>query len=779
MKQMDCSHKRARLKAPRFRGILALVFLVVCGCTKQTQLLSTHGLGDLTDGSETDDLDPNLDPTDRTPTSTDEPPANPLPETGNGESTDPVPVSTGWKALPLRSPAQLQAGLEGGEGFQMIQSMAYAQSNPETVYLVVDTSQVWKSTNGGSSWISKRNGFQANGGVSIGVDPKNENVIFVSGGLASGGSDVDGIYRSTDGGESWKLVQQTYYSKIEPGYDYGQGQHYVFDPSSFDGTQHQTIYAATNKAGLLRSLDGGVTWSVIALSGERIVDLDSVTINGQITLYAATGSGIYKIKTPRTTATSTKIGAGLNLTGNYPRSIAIDADNVNQITIYAAMGTDKIYKSTDGGANFAPAGNSGLPSSTIYQLIEITPTSPRRLYARAHLSGRYNPYVSTDGGATWSSPSKLDLGLLTTKSTAGSGNTYHGTPVIPHPTDPNVALANLNNTIMKTTDGGKNWEYSGNGYMGGRRAGNGTSAFFDPSNPNKMIFFLIDHGPIVTMDGGESWSLLPPPYIDGTTSQAGTVDPTNPDLVITATGDWTNHTLVRSTDGGQTWQKFTSIVDQIIHFSFDSYNPNTVYIGGVQRSLVSSNKGLSWQEIPGKTILISTLGSDGKSLVYARGEDSSGDLRIWKSLDYGGSWSQIGDASFNVVNDLEIDPFDPHQLVVASSGGIYRFNGTSWSQIARNAMGGFVREDFNGKTNFNVESIAMSSKDPGTIFAGLRCAGLGHCTNFIYRSTDYGKTWAPFLEGLTGYSNVWSLDVDPRHHRLHMSLDHGNYVYDL
>ncbi len=500
---------------------------------------------------------------------------------GNGASPD---DGEHWQALPLRSPSQMDQGLEGGEGFQMIQSMAYAPSNPQTVYLLVDTSQVWKSTDGGNSWVSKRKGFQSYGGVAISVDPKNENVVFASGSLPTGSSPVDGIYRTVDGGENWSLVKQTYFSKLEDGFDYCQGQHYVFDPTSFDGTRHTTIFAASHKEGLLRTLDGGESWESIGLANVRIVDLDSAWIDQKMVLYAATGSGLYKIENLQNAPASlTKIGNGLNLDSNYPRSIAVDSSNDSTSpTIYVAMGKDKVYRSTDGGLNFVQTSNLGLPDNVIYQIIEIsTSSTPKRLYLRAHLYGGFNPYYSTAGGETWSAPKDLDLDLLSTKSTGtGRGNTYHGTPVVPHPSQPNVALANLNNTIMRTSDGGVNWSYSGNGYKGGRRAINKTAAFFDRNNPLHKIFFLIDHGPIETLDGGLSWRLIDVPRNGSQTTPVAAVDPENSQLIITAVGEWESQFLIRSEDGGKSWTQFPTYSENFQYMAFDLVDPHTVVAAG-------------------------------------------------------------------------------------------------------------------------------------------------------------------------------------------------------
>ncbi len=111
-----------------------------------------------------------------------------------------------WRAIPLRSPSQAGAGLCGGEGMQLARSLTFAPSNPSIAYMGVDTSQVWKSTDGGNSWVPVCTGFRATGAVSVVVDPLNEDVVFATGASSENPNTPsgaqDGIYRTLDGGMS-------------------------------------------------------------------------------------------------------------------------------------------------------------------------------------------------------------------------------------------------------------------------------------------------------------------------------------------------------------------------------------------------------------------------------------------------------------------------------------------------------------------------------------------------------------------------------------------------
>src|SRR5574337_1149113 len=151
-----------------------------------------------------------------------------------------------WKAVPIRSLNQKNANMPGGEGMQMVQSIAYAPSNPDIVYLVSDTSQVWKSTDGGKTWNIKHKGFYANGGLSVAVDPCNENIVFVAGSIGypieryKPTNPLCGIFRTTDGGDNWKFVKKTLFFKRENG-DNG-GKYFAFVTPDSEKVKCKTIY---------------------------------------------------------------------------------------------------------------------------------------------------------------------------------------------------------------------------------------------------------------------------------------------------------------------------------------------------------------------------------------------------------------------------------------------------------------------------------------------------------------------------------------------------------
>ncbi len=677
-----------------------------------------------------------------------------------------------WERVPLRSLAQKNAGIYGGEGMQMVHSISYALSNPDIAYFVSDTSQVWNTVDGGNSWQSKRNGFRANGGVSLVVDPGNEDVVFVSGSRhkADGSlisSPVDGIYRTVDGGDTWELVKQTDYYRGK------EGQHFAFDHKSFEGKSHKIIYAGTHTEGLLKSIDGGDTWTSVGLTGIRILDIELNSNSSVSTLYVATnntkvhGHGLYKVIDDGTG--SIKI-TPLGDLPDYPRTIVLNAQNKTENDIiYAAVGKYKVYKSSEGGNTFIRKSKGLAVNNREYKNIDISPADPNYLYVRLSKCGTPNPFYSHDGGETWHKPKDLNIGKLIVKKPVSA---YRAICTAPHPIDRDVALGFMGSTITKTTDGGITWQYSGSGYMGARRGRGKSSAYFDPVNPKRKIFFLIDHGPALTEDGGDTWRFLPVPRIGGRTTPVGTVDPENPKIIITAVGNWGSQTIIRSADGGATWEVVNRSRDNYYFMSFHPQDSNFVYAGARSGSWISKDKGKSWKFIDRKSIR-AVFPKNG-DIVYAIEEIHNKKSILWRSHHRGENWIRITINPFKRVEDMDTDPQNSDRLYAATGNGFYVYDGKRWLETSKS--GGILFDAAFGRNSFSFKSVAINPMKPNIVYTGIWAPGKGHRDRFIFRSTNYGMTWEDIGYNLEGYSRVWSLAIDTVNSELHMSSDHGNFV---
>lgn len=663
-----------------------------------------------------------------------------------------------WTQVPIRSSAQKKMGLLGGEGMQAIMGIAYAPSNPQIAYLVSDTSQVWKSSDGGNTWYMQHNGFYALGGLSVVIDPYNEDIAFVAGSTGKTYEKASklpdpfgGIFRTVDGGKTWELVRRVDFFKTVIG-----GKRLVFDPRSFDGVKTKTIYAGTYREGLLKSIDAGNTWITLGLQDVSIHDV-KIHPKRPSTLFLATMGGLFKYEDDK--CKISKIGSGLP---DYPGTIAVNPNKPD--VIYAAVGKHGVYRSIDGGNNFVSR-NRGLPRKDCTN-ISLSPSQPDFLYVSMHRTTLLNPYWSHDGGATWHFPKTLDRGKL---SLVGE-HRFIGGPIEPHPNKPNIALATANGKarMIKTEDAGITWTYSGNGYTGGRKGvGKTSQAFF--AKPHQMIFFLIDHGPALTEDGGDTFRLLPiPRVLRRKTTPVGAVQPLdNANVIVTAIGQWSKQLLVVSKDKGNSWKIFQGTEDNYRFIAFHSQKPHIVYAQG----FISEDTGNSWRALSEKVRAVYSANGD---IVYSIGKFKKDMSVIKRSTDRGRTWQIPFDPlpiGPRAINEIDVDPTNPDRIYVASNKGFYIFNHKKKNWIKKGDKSGLMKDHF-GLMAF--KCVAVDPRHPEVVYTGKCAPGKGH-SNGIFRSTDYGASWQNITYNLGPDITVWSISVSPHDGTVYLGSSHGTW----
>ena len=692
-----------------------------------------------------------------------------------------------WQAVPLRTAAQKVASLTGGEGMQMIFGIAYAPSNPQTVYLVNDTSFVWKSIDGGKTWAPKHKGALAKGGVSIAVDPNNENAVFVAGSLQSAGrpfdsnTTADGIYRSVDGGENWLLVRKTPFYRLS---EAKRGTNFAFSGTG-------VICAGTYAEGILKSTDGGSTWiSLGSLPGvgnglgNEVMDIKIDPQNSSV-LFAATRSGLYKITDAgAVSAQVVKLGSGLPLdidtdtnpnNDNFPRAVAIDPGNPSVLIV--SNGRSGVYKSTDGGATFVVK-NTGITqlsqsASAITTALAMSPVNSKKLYVSLYGAGGRNIYYSDDGADNWFQPTSIDLeDLLSDLTDNNDQGTFLSTSIVAHPTLESVALARGagTNAVLKTTTGGTSWSYSGNGYTGGAFGGIG----WDYYDPNKFIIFLIDFGPMLTLDGGVTFKRLSVPRYNAITTPAGALEPTQiyaNQVIVSAVGGWSNQILIISRDGGSTWTQISGTDDDYDDaIYFHPGDPNIIYAGRYK----STDKGLNWIALSKKVIAVYPRNGD---TVYSAEYDSvtSRTTTVYKSIDGGQTWSAPYGTFSGNYHELKVSTDSNNQEIIyaAVSGGVNIWNSTSGRWELKNAANGLVLDRFG---SINVYSLAVDPNHTSVVYAGKFGAGMGY-SNGIFRSQDYGQTWENITYDLGPELNIWHLDVSPHDGYVYLGTPQGTWKF--
>ncbi|MFL6256857.1 MAG: SBBP repeat-containing protein, partial [Pyrinomonadaceae bacterium] len=241
-------------------------------------------------------------------------------------------------------------------------------------------SGLYKSTDGGTTFEAKASGLTIPVVTTLVINPNTPTTLYAGTQL--------GIFKTTNGGDSWTQVQGSPSTGLSTAIN-----KLVIDPSN-----PQTLYAATTSRGVLKTTDGGANWvqvnnglmqSGITLQ-PRTLALDP--LNPSIIYAGVSGftNGVYKSTDGGANWVSSSTGLTTTINGQTftPVINAILIDPASPSIVYAATGFG-IYKSTDGGANWAPA-NTGLANRNILALAS-RPGSPAAVLAGALVGG--DPFV--------------------------------------------------------------------------------------------------------------------------------------------------------------------------------------------------------------------------------------------------------------------------------------------------------------------------------------------------------------------------------------------------
>ncbi|HET9229013.1 MAG TPA: hypothetical protein VFR31_20210 [Thermoanaerobaculia bacterium] len=333
------------------------------------------------------------------------------------------------------------------------------------------------STDGGASWTLLY-GRSENIGHSAAFVPGSSSTYLV-------GTD-NGIYRSTDDGESWNFA------------DTGLSASLIED-LAVDPHRPGVLYAAAGTSGALhKSVDAGASWSRLNLGGVRDLALDPKTPS---LLYAAGTGGIYRSQDGGSTWVLIN-GAETNVS-----EIVVDPQTPS--TLYLA-GFRGVRKSVDGGISWSDAG----PDVALFvpTVLAIAPTDPRVLFAADFEHGLFK---TADGGATWT-PASID------------GSPFYPDHVTFEPRNANVVYAGNH----KSTDGGATWSPNAVGIPSGWGI---EGIAIDPSEPTRLYAAVSRRGIYRSTNGGVNWTLFDDGRLANLAVEQVVLDPVNPFLLYAGT----------------------------------------------------------------------------------------------------------------------------------------------------------------------------------------------------------------------------------------------------
>ncbi|HEX8190360.1 MAG TPA: FG-GAP-like repeat-containing protein, partial [Pyrinomonadaceae bacterium] len=295
-------------------------------------------------------------------------------------------------------------------------------------------SPVYRSADAAASWVASSDGFTASGALDFAVAPSNTSVVYAASNL--------GVYKSTDGGETWALTGTARASTAPL-----SARQVAVDP-----TDANVVYAVFNGGGVYKSTDGGLLYELknTGLSSNLVnaIAVDPVT---PTTLYAGTSFGIFKSTDGAGTWTRLPDTPGLN-----KPSVNRFAINPSDPQIVYAGSNLGVIKTTNGGASWASA-TGGLDFATVSALV-IDPANTSTLYAGV-TGFNTGVYKTTDGGASWTPAGN---GLTLPSGAAPSVNA-----LLLDPSGAGVVYAGTTGGgVYKSTDGGQSWAPANSGRKG-------------------------------------------------------------------------------------------------------------------------------------------------------------------------------------------------------------------------------------------------------------------------------------------------------------------------
>ncbi len=664
----------------------------------------------------------------------------------------------------LAEPYQIENDYYGGDCGQAPYNIAINPQNPDVLLIGSDMQSIYRTEDGGVTWKFSAYGVIPVGTQGLAFYPDDGNIAFalMGEGTYLGQKDYrvgQGLYKSTDGGINWVNVHPhiTGYSSFTR-----KGGSFAFGPVREDGKR--TVFAASYNGGVLRSDDLGDTWEYVDLKDKG---LGFIRAYDNIVITGANDYGIFISRDGGKTFENPDC-----FPNRHVLDVIVDPDDKKH---WYACVEDMVFESFDEGYTwdfmldvFELAGEC-YPDGTGWNQIRIgwlefmaPDENGNRTLLAAVKGGRYTIRYSEDRGKTWHT-STLDRKMAYIESNWGSSSD----PIAVHPTNPDIAWHSFDGEWFKTVDGGKTWRPSASGYSGHRAVG----FWFNPDDENDMWIMYTDRGfsRAVQSGNGETYpaqtnDMSEDTYdmrFDGIRDMNDAVrDPKNKNrfLMMGKKG-----TLLESLDGGWTWKKIdlpkdgTNISYCVM---FSSTDPNKIYAG----NHVSVDDGKTWKQLDYKVMAVSPFDGD---LIY--GISPKADSVIYKSYDGGENWILSVNTSSSIRNirtDLSVNDKAYYctfhrGIFVDTAGTVTKLSGM---YMGEGNLEGFY--DIAQNPN-NHQHMVVSNLDHVN---SARAIGLSE-------SFDGGKTWR-LVEGLVGFGDVWCMEFHPTLPRVYMGTSHGVFVYE-
>ena len=652
------------------------------------------------------------------------------------------------KALQYRSIGPYRGGRSA--------AVAGVPSQPFVFYYGATGGGVWKSTDGGINWESISDGsvFGTGSVGAIAVADSDPNTIYVGMGespIRGNVSRGDGVYKSTDAGKTWKRIGLEDTSQI------ARIRIHPKNPDLVYVAALGHVWGPNDQRGVFRSKDGGKTWEKVLSRGPKAGACDLIIdpTNANV-LYAA----FWEV---------------------YRKPWTLESGGPN----------GGIFKSTDGGDTWTElTRNNGLPKGTIGNIgITVSPANPDRIWAivEAEEGGVFR---SDNGGTSWT---------RVNEERRLRQRAWYYTRIYADPKNADTVYV-LNTGFYRSNDGGRTFTGISVPH------GDNHDLWIAPDDPNRMIESN-DGGANVSFNGGRSWSDQDQPtaqfyrvaldndfpynvygaqqdnstvriasrttdvgigtsdWYDVGGGESGWIAPSPKDSQIVFAGSYGGLTTRYDHRTGQ-FRDVNPYPDNpmgagadVLKYRFQwnfplvfsPHDPNKLYCAA-NVLFMSTDEGSSWQ------IISPDLTRNDKSKQASSGGPITKDNT---SIEY-------YDTIFTVMES----PVQAGTIWTGSDDGLVqltRDGGKNWSNVTPPSS---IMPEW-----IQINSIEASPHDPGTAYVAATMYKFDDNKPYLYKTTDYGKSWKKITNGIpaTAFTRVIREDPNKRG-LLYAGTETGMYI---
>jgi len=592
-----------------------------------------------------------------------------------------------------------------------VNAIAVHPADPNTIYIGVAKGGVWKSTNRGATWTNLTDSLAAQYVGCLTIDPHDPNTIYLGTGeeyYASHTLGGVGIYRSTDGGNTWTLIGSSVFSGqrineilIDPtnrnkwivstdagiyittngGTSFTRTLSGVASALRMHPTNPNILWAAlgaiwgSSSNGVYVSTDGGSTWtrySALPL-GTSVGRIELDVCRGHPSVMyvvfgetASAGSRIHSVwKSSNGGASWTRVPNAPTGSGQswYDLVMRVDPNDPN----IAYVGEVELYRTTDGGSSWTKVNGSGLSNAHVDQhALEFDPTDPSKIY------------IGCDGGLFYSG----NRGTTRTPLNSGRGTMeYYAFDV--HPTHAGWLVAGSQDNGSHVRSGSNTYSIT--------LGGDGFWAAYKRTDPNTVLGEVYYAMVYRSTNGGSNWSFVFNGSNDPRSPWSAPLvnDPNNPSTFYVGT-----IYVYRSTNNGVSgsWSRISPDLTRgsgsLSAIAIAPSHSNVIYTGSDDGAVyVSTDGGGTWNArysgLPVRSVGGIAVDPNNPGTVYV-GLQGFGGGHVYKSTNYGLSWTNIsGNLPDTPVNFLVVNPVAPNMLLAATDTGVFitADGGTNWAKL--------------------------------------------------------------------------------------------------